>query len=249
MTILVQLACFFLISKATSPDYDVLVADVENTLDECLGISEDVGRYIDEVNSLQEVIRRVEDEKLGACVRIIKAVDSYREDHTRLARYLDLLRLKDKAYLNELLKPLSKKMGDLLYMASMDGDAISDFSAVYNNENPTLIIVESTNGAVFGGFTDQDWSTLDAWQTSSNAFLFRLRPSFKQYAIKRSQYANRVYSSLLRFGSDLRIYDHALSNDNSHVNNYEYEGEGFELNDGEESFQAVEWVAVKVEDI
>jgi len=249
MIMLVQLACLFLISKAKSIDYDVLVADVENTLDECLSIAEDVGRYHNEVNLLQEVTRRVEDKKLRACVRIMTAVGNYREGHTRVARYQDLLRLKEKAYLHELLKPLSKKMGDLLYMASMDGDAISDFSAVYDNESPTLIIVESNNGFVFGGYTDKQWSTSGEWQTSSNAFLFRLRPSFKQLAIKTTQYANFINDNLLQFGNDIRLYDHALSNDNNKVGHGDYELEGYELNGGNRTFQAVEWVAVKVEDL
>jgi len=69
-------------------------------------------------------------------------VDTYRENHIRLGRYNNFLRLEDKAYLHELLKPLPKKMGDLLYIASMDGDDISNFLTTYYNQSPTFIIIE-----------------------------------------------------------------------------------------------------------
>jgi len=256
MTMLLQLASVLLIVKGTSLDYDALVANVENTLDYCFGIVEDAGRYADEVKLLQD-FRRSEDEndnvarnaKLGACVKMIQAVDTYRENHIRLARYQDLLRLEEKEYLQELLKPLSQNMGDLLYMASMDGDDISDFHTVYGNESPTLIIVESTNGSIFGGYTDKVWSTNVTWQSSSSAFLFRLRPSFGQYAIKNEQYATLISNDVLRFGADIYIKDQALSNAESIVQRYYYFVDGYELNDGERNFQAKEWVAVKVEDL
>jgi len=257
---LLQVACVFLIVQGTSLDYDDLVADVENTLDECFGIVQDVGRYVNEVDLLQGVSRRAEDEndnvatdvKLGACVKMIKAVDTYREKHTRFTRYQDFLRSEEKAYLHELLEPLSQKMGDLLYIASVDGDDISDFFTVYGNESPTLIIIESTNGTVFGGYTDKVWSKSVTWQTSSNAFLFRLRPSFEQYAIRTEDYATHSTDNVLRFGADLYLQDHALSNAWSEVKDHFYgaEGaEGYELNDGERYFQAKEWVAVIVEDL
>jgi len=243
------LLAFFLISKATSIDYDVLGADVENTLDECLSIAEDAGRYLDEVNLLQGVNRRVEDEKLGACVRVMTAVDNYRKDHTRLVRFQDLLRSKDKVYLHELLKPLSKKMGDLLYIASFDGDDISDFRTICGNQSPTLIIVESTNGTVFGGYTDADWLSTQITQSSSTAFVFRLRPSFEQYAIISEAVATLISDNALQFGNAINIHDHALSNADSWVSGSHYDVDGFELNDGERYFQAKDWVAVKVEDL
>lgn len=253
---LVQVACLFLITKG-SIDYDDLVADVENTFDECLGIVEDVLSYVDEVNLLQEVRRRVEDEndndamevKLGACVSMLKLVDTYRENHSRLELYHDLLRLEEKSYLHELLKPLSKKMGDVLYIASKDGDDILDFRTACGSLSPTLIIVESTNGTVFGGYTDADWSSTEQWRTSSSAFLFRLRPSFAQYAITTTIYANYASDSLFQFGNDLRIYDSALSNADSWVGSKHYDLDGYELNDGEQYFQAKEYIAVKVEDL
>jgi len=253
IAMLLQVACVFLTSKATSLDYDDLVADVKSTLDECLGIVEDVGRYVDEVNLLQGVSRRNEDEsdnhstdvKLGACVSILQAVDTYREDHSRQVLYQEFLRLEEKAYLHELLEPLSKKMGDLLYVASTDGDDFSDFRSACGNQE-TLLIIESTNGAVFGGYTDADWTVAGSWQSSSTAFLFRLRPSFEQWGVTAPIVANWINDDYLHFGNALNIPDHFLSHNNSRVSGAHYAVDGFELNDGIEYFQAKEFVAVKI---
>jgi len=252
---LVQVACAFLITKG-SIDYDDLVADVENTFDECLGIVEDVWRYEIEVNLLQEVSRRVEDEndndatkvKLGACVSMLKLVDTYRENHSRLVLYHNFLRLEELLYLHELLEPLSKKMGDVLYIASKDGDEISDFRTAVGNHSPTLVIVESTNGTVFGGYTDDVWSKT-GWSSSPASFLFRLRPSFRQYALTNSNYGIYATDNVFQFGSSMRIYGSALSNANSFVGSLYYDLDGYELNDGEQYFQAKEYIAVKVEDL
>jgi len=258
VTMLLKVACVFLITKVSSLDHDDLVADVENTLNECLGIVADVGWYLAEVNLLQEVNRRAEDEndndatdvKLGACVSLLKAVDTYRENHSRLELFQDFLRLEERSYLLELLKPLSKKIGDILYVASRDGDQITDFSTACGNQSATLIIVESTNGTVFGGYTDVDWSTMSEWLTSNTAFLFRLRPSFGQFAINTPQYANGIVESNLRFGNDaLYIQGNFLSFPTNYVSNSHYDVDGYELNNGERRFIVKEFIALKVEDL
>jgi len=257
---LLQAACLFFTLKVSSTDYQDLVDEVGNTLDECIGILGHIGRYVYEVNLLQDVSRRAEDEndnvdtdvKLGACVSILKAVDTYREEHMRLVRWQNLLRFEEKVYLDELLKPLSQKMGDGFYVASVDGDEISDFRTACDTQSPILIIVETTNGTVFGGYSGHNdkGCTSDDWQSSSDAFLFRLRPSFGQYAIRLEGVAFRMQPSYLTFGYMLNIHDHALNNTNVlHTSGGQYEGDYGELNDGEMFFRAKEWVAMKVEDL
>jgi len=257
---LLQVAFVFLILKASSIDYADLVADVENTFDECFGIVEDVGRYVYEVNVLQEV-RRATDEndnhatdvKLGACVSMLKAVDTYRENHSRLVLYQEFLKLKERAYLNKLLKPLSKKTGGVLYVASMDGDDISDLRRACGKQTPTLIVLKSTDGTVFGAYTDASyWLSGANWQGSSTTFLFRLRPSFEQYGIVRAkQFGFLITDGKLYFGQDLLFYDHFMSNSRSTISgkSHTYDMNDFELNDGNLNFQVKEFIALKVLDM
>jgi len=251
---LLQVAFVFFISITSSLACDDLVAAVENSLNDCLAIVEDIGRYMIHVQRLQE-LRRAADEdnihdtdaKLGVCVSILEAVDAYHADHSRLARYQDLLSLEEWTYLNQLLMPLSEKIGDLLYVASTDGDDISDFRRACGSQTPILIVFESTNGTVFGAYTDWDMSVDTNSMTSASAFLYRLRPSFEQYhSTSPWIYVNDNY---LHFGNAINIGDHPLSQDRNWVSGADFSANDYELNDGEQYFQLKEFIAVKVEEL
>jgi len=255
MEMLLQVACVFLISTTSSLGCEDLVADVENSLNECLGIVEAVGRYMVHFHQLQEV-RRSEDEngmhdtdvKLGACVSIVEAVDAYHASHSRLELYQNFLTLEEWAYLNQLLMPLSEKVGNLLYVASTDGDAISDFRRACGSQTPTLTIFESDNGSVFGGYTDWDMSVDTGGHTAASAFIFRLRPSFEQYHLIYPSVAIAISDYGLYYGNAINIAKHPLSQKSS-VSGAHYSVDGFELNDGEQVFQMREFIAVKVEEL
>lgn len=255
IAMLLQVACVFLISITSSLGCDDLVADVKNSLNECLGIAEDVGRYMVHVHQLREV-RRASDEndihdtgvKLGVCVSILEAVDAYHADHSRLELYQNFLNLEEWAYLNHLLMLLSEKIGNLLYVASTDGDDISDFRRACGSQTPTLIILGSTNGAVFGGYTDWNMSVDTNGFRSASAFLFRLRPSFEQYHLT-SPNAIHINDDYLRFGNAINMRDHPLNHSLSWVSGADYSADDYELNDGDQYFQLREFIAVKVEEL
>merc|ERR1711920_990599 len=72
---------------------------------------------------------------------------------------------------------LPLKLGGLLFDTALDGDVASTFHARCDNEGPTVTIVETTTGTVFGGYTDVAWASSGGWGADSDAFLFRLRPT------------------------------------------------------------------------
>jgi len=84
------------------------------------------------------------------------------------------LKLSEVSWLNNQL-PL--KLGGLLFDTSLDGDRSSTFHANCDSEGPTVTIVETTLGVVFGGYTDYSWSSSGGWGADSDAFVFRLRPT------------------------------------------------------------------------
>jgi len=47
---------------------------------------------------------------------------------------------------------------NLIYRASQDGFEAAKFHARCDNKPNTLIIIKSTNGNVFGGYTEQTWN-------------------------------------------------------------------------------------------
>jgi len=244
--------CWISISAA-SVNYQDLVADVDNTLNECLSISDEVWRYVGEVDLLRDVRRRDEKkgsdaitDKLEACVSMQKAVDNYRESHGRLMLGQKVVQSQEMAYLNQLLVPLSKEIGTLpIYVASYDGDGASDFHDNCDGKGPTVVIVESRTGHVFGGYTDVSWGSSNVHKESSSSFLFQLRPNFIQYDLQDKKYAvehNQKYGPIFGAGYDLSILDRALLNDTSsyssgmyyNVNKYDLHGgqnEGFQVKD------------------
>lgn len=252
--------CLFLISKAFSflqssaDTYDGLVADVEKTLDECSVLADDVGNHVDATPS-QDDVRRAEqnnshaDVLFGACASIIEAVDTYRINHNRHL-LMNLLDWPGNAALDALLGSVNKRMGELLYVASRDGDDASQFHAACDGKGATLVVVQSMNGAVFGGYTNVAWATGGVYKSSSDSFLFRLRPSFKEYDIIGNNgdavYHGADYGPTFGAGHDLCIMTNALSNYDSYTNAHTYEKtKDYELNDGKKHFKVLDYFVVK----
>ena len=53
-------------------------------------------------------------------------------------------------------RTIKNDSGKLLYRASRDGWAASNFHSCYDNKGPTVIVIKSGN-YIFGGYTDQSW--------------------------------------------------------------------------------------------
>jgi len=251
--------CWIWISVA-SLNYEDLVADVENTLDECLNIVEDAWLYVAEVDSLLGDVRRRDEEedgshatkvKLVSCISLQKAVDDYRDAHSRLLLVQNFVHGQEMAYLNQLLASESKEIGSVpLYIASEDGDGADNFHDKCDNKGPTVVIVESTDGYVFGGYTDQSWSFHPSYATSGSSttsFLFQLRPNFSQYNIKDTETETAIYKDRSKgpiFGSwnDLVIADRALNNSDSSTYGQTYHVQQSELNGGVTEFKVRDYV-------
>ena len=62
---------------------------------------------------------------------------------------------------------------NLIYRASRDGFEAAKFHSKCDNKPNTLIVIKSTNGNIFGGYTEQSWSG-SGFKTDSNAFIFSL---------------------------------------------------------------------------
>jgi hypothetical protein len=87
------------------------------------------------------------------------------------------------------------------------------------------VIIKSTNGNVFGGYTEQNWSPHHLYKTDPNAFLFSfinqhntkiiMKCTDPSYAI----YARRGYGPTFGGSHDIHVADNSNANTNSYVNN------------------------------
>jgi len=158
------------------------------------------------------------------------------------------------SFLNEELRGVSKELGGLLYQASKDGDASSNFHGRCDNKGANVVIIETTAGNMFGGFIDVSWSSSSGWSSSSKAFLFRLRPAMKRYNKRNGSnnaiYRHSSYGPLFGNGNDLNIASNCMDYATSYViGGNAYDGPAYELNDGERYFRVKDYVVVQAESL
>jgi len=182
--------------------YDsALISEVYSALSECsaaYGVFQD---FVSE-SSLDTDRRRNEDQFaevdgiLKTCGAILDAAAIFREDpHAFGGNGLVfgniILRSSELTFLNAILGDKSKEIGDTLYIASRDGDAASDFHSACDDQGPTVVIVQTESGEVFGGYAGISWDSPGGGyaKVSTNSFVFKLRPEMKSYLIQNDLYA------------------------------------------------------------
>jgi len=258
-------ACLILILKASTETGsktdkqvdDALVKGVEDTLGECTAIVDAVQGFVHvfeiDDNRRRSVHLGVKT-KLKTCAAIVDAVDVFREDYRPWSRGLIDLRLNEIAFIGKLLKEISKGMGETQYVASKDGDSSGQFHSACDNKGPTVVIVKTKTGAVFGGYTDVNWGGSAAYVSSSTSFLFRIRPAMTHHTVKKEKVGNAVYRNSgygpsFGGGHDFYIASGALSNKNSYSNaghSYTFPFyPSYQLPDGEKNFYVEDYIVLK----
>ena len=91
------------------------------------------------------------------------------------------------------------------------------FHAACDNKGPTVVVVKTTKGWIFGGAADKSWTSGASWAMSDSAFLFCVKcagagtgavPSQLKLTGKSNQYGmyhDSLYGPTFGGGSDLRI--------------------------------------------
>jgi len=245
------IALWWISTLKASLNYKDLVVDVSKTFDDCFDIVGDVDDYLRDVEALGNIRRRPQDGghalQLWACVSMLKAMDQYRDKHSRFAVAQGLLHWKEREFLNQYLKPVSKKVGKFpIYVASMDGDGSIDFHEKCNGKGPTVVIVKTTTGKVFGGYTSVSWSSAGIWKRAPTSFLFQLRPRLSHFALRNrddrfATLQHPDYGPTFGEGNDLMILGGALSHNRSKAKGKTYRANGHTLNDGTQYFQVKDY--------
>jgi len=251
------------LSKGSISD-DALVKGVEDTLEECTDIVEAVGDFLhllDDDDSRRRADKKDDSiaggvkNKLKTCAAIIDAVDTFRENNffPWKAGHIEL-RWSEVGFISQELKQVSKKIGETLYVASKDGQSTSNFHSKCDNQGPTVVIVLTTTGNIFGGYAATSWHSSAGYYKGDTSFLFRLRPGMRHYNVKKgketySMYRNSNYGPTFGGGHDLYIVNNALSSTSSYTNgghSYDFPGyPNYQLNDGVKNFKVLDYVVVK----
>jgi len=119
----------------------------------------------------------------------------------------------------------------LLYRASVDGFKGENFHKKVDGHAPTLTIIRSNYGKVFGGFSDLEWNSVNNYKNTTNSWVFSLDHKEK-YNQKSGQahyavYCYNTYGPTFGGGHDFYIADNANSGTACYSNfGYTYECPG-----------------------
>jgi hypothetical protein len=126
--------------------------------------------------------------------------------------------------------PVDQKW-NLIYRASRDGFEASSFHSKCDDKPNTLVIIKSTNGNVFGGYTEQSWFAI-GYESDSvnkldlNSFIFSLINKDNESLLIKCSHNNGIACSFLDgpiFGGisgkrDIRISNKSNLKSNSYSN-------------------------------
>ena len=128
---------------------------------------------------------------------------------------------------------------NIIYRASEHGDKANIFHQKCDNHQMTLVLVETTKGRRFGGFTTKTWDGNCVKKIDNDAFVFSL-DKHKIYDVHKNEFAIGGYPKFgpVFFGCQIRIYDEFFKKGGTTCHrglNYKTK-EDYELNSGEQIY-------------
>jgi len=138
----------------------------------------------------------------------------------------------------------------LLYKGTTDGDTNDIFHKRCDNKGPTISIIESTDGQIFGGYASKSWDKNNKSDIPDpNSFLFNVNNK-RKYSVINNKGLMAGY--ICDFGGsnfhELWINDNFLSNGGHCDNGKGYNFTKYELTGGKSSFSIKELEIYKVDE-
>ena len=114
----------------------------------------------------------------------------------------------------------SEKEFKLLFKSSKDGDLLKTLHEKCDNKGPTIIIIKSSNGKIFGGYNPLSWDESNKFKNDSNTFIFSLDTKIKYIIEKEEQKKYSIFcgKNAIGFGGgfDICIRDQFMKNNNNY---------------------------------
>jgi hypothetical protein len=199
--------------------------DLKSRIENLEKVVFDLSEKVKKIDFLEEKIKKLE-----------KKIEESEKKNSFLFQQSNILKNNTdyELILNWLPNKLKKAV--LLFNSNIDGDSDQTFLKKSNGKSPTLVIIETTKGNIFGGYTSQPWK--GEMTADKNAFVFSLVTK-KKYPIKDPLSAVGV-SAGVNFGwgsNAIVVYKGCCSRSDNYIGNgtYDINKEG-ELNGGEKYF-------------
>jgi len=120
--------------------------------------------------------------------------------------------------------PVNQKW-KLIYRATRDGFGAADFHSKCDSYQNSLVVIKSTNGNVFGGYTEKSWHTFSVggYKADGNALLFSFINQYNTKVVMKCTDEFAIYSSsecgpIFGGGYDLYICNNSNTSKESYSN-------------------------------
>jgi len=202
------------INKILKTEIEKIKSENENKINE-------LKKNLNDLNNEINIIKRNNDS-------LYKDINFNPDDYNNGKKILDsnIIRYSELSLIDDGIKyKFKKKIAkyELLFRASRDGFAASNFHSKCDGKSYTVTFVETSIGRRFGGFTDQSWDQSSSYKTGSNGFIFSL-DSKEIYYNKNSSnniYCNSGYGPTFGGGHDFYLCNNC-NNDYSSYNNSDH---------------------------
>ena len=114
-----------------------------------------------------------------------------------------------------------------LYTASEHNDVSASFHEKCDNQGPTVVVIQSNYGHIFGGYTSIDWTTSGDWEDDKDAFLFLIRSND---ALQESSVSFTKPCSV--FGNEFAVY-HDSNGGPAFGGSWDHKGHDIMIGDGD----------------
>jgi len=145
----------------------------------------------------QDLTIEAEFYKIQTLINLIKGNDTSRQhsnfEQRKLYSDTKILSYEYQQHLNKLYGSDNQRW-QLIYRASRDGFTAKHFHKLCDDYGPTMTVIRSQNGCIFGGFTTVPWSSSHQDKTDASAFIFTLA---NPHGIKPTKYS--ILEQAVRF--------------------------------------------------
>ena len=131
----------------------------------------------------------------------------------------------------------------MLWKGSRDGFTASKFHSNCDGKGPTLTVIQSTDGVIFGGYTSLSWNGNNSYYQDDAAFIYSITKGYKVSKQNNTSSIRcySVYGPLFGGGNDIIIYD----NCNTPNSNYCSSNNTYPLPSGEKYLSGTNYFTVK----
>jgi hypothetical protein len=163
-------------------------------------------------------------------------------------------KLLDRGHREVLSSWMGGKQASLIYVASRDGFSAATFHAKCDSKGPTIVLVKSDSGHLFGGYASLSWVSNSTYQAADGSFLFTLTNPHNipptKYVLSangkvQAMYSKQDYGPTFGGGHDLHIcsdsYNSIISQSTYFPTSYtDTTGKGKETFTGAQAFKVKE---------